>query len=112
MEKTIILLVQLQTVIKLFHWSSKSYSEHIALGELYDSLSESIDTLVESVQGETGILDIKIPQVSKEGLNPITTITNVCKQLELVKKEDWITNQIQEILKDLYKTKYKLINLK
>lgn len=112
MEKIIVLLVQLQTVVKLFHWSSKSYSEHIALGELYDSLSESIDTLVESVQGEEGIFDIKIPQVSKEGLTPVTAITNVCEQLEKVKADDWIVNQLQEILKDLYKTKYKLVNLK
>lgn len=112
MEKTIVLLIQLQNVIKLFHWSTKSYSEHIALGELYDSLTDSIDLLVESVQGEIGIMDIKIPEISKEGLTPIIAIDSVCKHLRDCRTSNWIENQFQEIEKDLYKAKYKLTNLK
>ena len=112
MEKTIILLIQLQNVVKLFHWSSNSYSEHQALGELYDFLSEAIDELVESIQGKQGILKLNIPQVSKEGLSPIIAITNVCENLSTVETEDWIKNEIQEIQKILYKTKYKLEQLK
>ena len=36
----------------ILHWQSKSYSEHVALGEFYDSLSDLVDTLVEAMQGK------------------------------------------------------------
>ena len=34
--------------LKLFHWNTHSYSEHMASDELYETLTKSIDTLVES----------------------------------------------------------------
>lgn len=44
-------LLEAQNQTKLFHWQTSSYSEHVALGGLYDSLSESVDKFVEAYMG-------------------------------------------------------------
>lgn len=39
--------------VKLFHWATMSFAMHKALDELHASLSEKVDTLVESYLGRT-----------------------------------------------------------
>ena len=45
-------LLQFQVFIKIYHWQTKTYSRHIASDKLYDSISNKIDLIVESLQGE------------------------------------------------------------
>lgn len=47
-------LVKVQTQFKFLHWQTKSYSEHITFGKLYDDLSDLIDELVEVWMGKKG----------------------------------------------------------
>lgn len=35
----------------VFHWQTKSYSQHIAFGEFYESFLDNVDELVESIMG-------------------------------------------------------------
>ena len=49
--------------IKLFHWSTLSYSEHMASDELFEELTKKIDTLIES------FLQTRIPIKSTIQLN-------------------------------------------
>ena len=51
-------LLKLQTSSKLAHLASKSFSQHLALGELYDELGDLIDTFIESFQGQYGLLKL------------------------------------------------------
>jgi hypothetical protein len=44
------------TVTHIQHWTTDSYSKHIALAEYYDSVSDLIDSFVESFQGKRGVL--------------------------------------------------------
>ena len=44
-------LVALQFDMKYLHWGTHSFAEHKAFGKIYDSLNESIDTIIESLQG-------------------------------------------------------------
>lgn len=37
--------------LKIYHWSTKSYSRHIASQSLYESLSDSVDKFMETIQG-------------------------------------------------------------
>ena len=46
--------LQLQAQIKILHWHTKSYPEHKAMGKLYDTLDELIDTFVETHSGKYG----------------------------------------------------------
>ncbi len=38
----------------ILHWQTKSFANHMALGEFYQELPELIDALVEATQGVTG----------------------------------------------------------
>ena len=47
----------------LAHWRTKSYAEHVALGDFYDSVVDLIDNLVECYQGNFGIIsDVKLKE--------------------------------------------------
>lgn len=48
----ILTILHTVTNTHILHWQTKSYAEHVALGEFYDSLSDLVDTLVESMQGK------------------------------------------------------------
>lgn len=44
-------LLQMQNQLRIFHWQTKSYAAHKALGQAYESLDGLIDTFVETALG-------------------------------------------------------------
>lgn len=48
-----------QTLIKIFHWQTKNYAQHIASDQLYTTLLNLIDQWVEVYQGKYTILTFK-----------------------------------------------------
>jgi DNA-binding ferritin-like protein len=53
------LFLGLLAQLKIFHWQTKGFARHTALGETYDVLDDLIDTFVEEAMGKYGrfILD-------------------------------------------------------
>ena len=52
------LIIQTKTFlnnVQIAHWHTESYSEHEALGELYDNLDKLNDKLTETYQGSSGL---------------------------------------------------------
>lgn len=47
-------LQELQNQVKYFHWQTKSYAQHQALAKVFDSITELIDTFVETLMGKYG----------------------------------------------------------
>lgn len=47
-------LVTAQQQYKIYHWQTKSFSQHKSFGEIYESLGENIDELIEAYQGRYG----------------------------------------------------------
>lgn len=47
-------LLTILNQIKIYHWQTKSFSEHKALDMAYEALEESIDEFVETYQGIFG----------------------------------------------------------
>jgi hypothetical protein len=43
-----------QNQYKIFHWQTRSYSQHKSFGEIYESLTENIDEFVETFMGKYG----------------------------------------------------------
>jgi len=41
------------------HWATKSFAQHMALGEFYDAVLDDIDKLVEAYQGQYGLIDFE-----------------------------------------------------
>jgi hypothetical protein len=48
-------LLQMQNQLRIFHWQTKSYAAHKALGKAYEGLDGLIDTFVETALGRTEV---------------------------------------------------------
>lgn len=51
-EELVNLLLKLLIDVKIYHWKTKSYAEHKATDQLYESLNENIDKFVEILLGK------------------------------------------------------------
>jgi DNA-binding ferritin-like protein len=61
--KTIITCLDFLNNLKLFHWNTHSYSEHMASDELFEDLTKKIDKLIES------FLQVRVPIRASISLN-------------------------------------------
>lgn len=48
------ILLQILDQLKYLHFQTKSYARHVALGNLYDALSDLVDEFVETYMGKYG----------------------------------------------------------
>ena len=53
-EEITLKLVQIQLQFKFLHWQTFGDAKHKAYGEIYDSMGDNIDRLVESMMGKYG----------------------------------------------------------
>lgn len=109
--------------IKLFHWQTKSYSEHKALDSLFSELVELADELVESTMGKYGRPVLNDVQNSyqldnyQEGSlenfmdSLISCYTQECKNSLNPQSDSDLLNIIDEMVALVNKTKY-LLSLK
>lgn len=74
----------------LAHWKTRSYAEHVALGEYYDGVIDLIDKLVEAYQGYFGLVG-EIPTASPK--------SDIKAQLTL--DAAWINQSRSKIAKDI-----------
>lgn len=90
----------------IMHWMSRKYSEHVALGEIYDALPELIDSVIESYQGKYGLLPFpkQDPIQTLTELNSfVATYRDFCEDSEIQNEIDAIASQIDSTL---YKLKF------
>ncbi len=110
-------VVQLQTQIKFFHWQTKIYAKHNALGELYNTITGNIDEFAEIAMGKYGrivvdglsytfinVSDENVISVIDGGIDICTQITNALD----AKVDTDLLNLRDELLGSLNKTKYRL----
>jgi len=57
MEEMASALMASQTQVHIFHLQTKSYAEHKALQGYYDGVDDLMDSLIESYQGQFGIIE-------------------------------------------------------
>lgn len=101
-------------VLHLAHLKTNSYAQHVALGDLYDSIRDHADDIAELIQGYKGIQNYTIPASSAE--EPIAYLKEVrtyvtSKQAAFNYAPD-IQNKLQDLIGDISKGIYKLENLK
>jgi DNA-binding ferritin-like protein len=96
-----------------------SYAKHVALQDYYDGIVELIDDLAETYQGQYGLLDFaKIGTIGdidySDNIKYFEDLTEfVVKSREGITKDaTHLNNQLDDIISLLYKTLYKLKNLK
>jgi DNA-binding ferritin-like protein len=51
-EKIVKYFLELLNMVKIYHWNTKSYSQHKATDELHERLSENVDKFVEVLLGK------------------------------------------------------------
>lgn len=97
------------------HLETKSYAQHKALGSFYEDILGLTDGLVESYFGKYGIQKIEIGQVKAQDV--VTYFEDLANFIEQAhasvnKKDTWVQNELDSILKTTYSLLYKLKNLK
>ncbi len=106
--------------LKFFHWQTKIYAKHIALGELFDGATELVDDFTETAMGKYGRVDVSglsYDFVNISDANVITAIDdmieksiNLTNVLDATKDTD-LLNLRDELMAKCNKTKY-LLTLK
>lgn len=125
MDKIIKTFLHSVTQTHIFHLGvskfTGSYAAHLALEDYYSSISDMIDELVETYQGQNGIIKLNdenftiSTDCTEENIllyfqNLVNILNNERNNPDL--SDSYIQDQIDDILKLLYKTIYKIKNLK
>lgn len=122
MERIASMFFHSRTQAHIFHTRVTgvgSDAAHRALQAYYEGIVPLIDGVIETYQGQYGLIEYKEVNgidndASKE--NMIKYFDNLCKFLAKERKEEklqmsWLQNDLDNIASLLYSTKYKLINL-
>jgi DNA-binding ferritin-like protein len=104
--------------MKINHWQTKGYARHNAFGEFYNSLSDLIDTFVESAMGKYGrfTLDEETKTIQLSNLSEldmkgmVSTVRDALVQMseQLDSSDTDLLNIRDEILGELNKLSYLL----
>lgn len=119
MEKELLInILQISNQLKVLHWQTDQYSEHMAFGATYDSLDDKFDLLIESYSGKYqrpkfgGITEVKISDYSNIKIDAfISDSIEFFADTFMAEKDAELANVRDEIITDLQKLKY-LLSLK
>lgn len=108
-------LLHSATNTHFFHWSTDSYSKHIALGEYYDGIVELTDAFAEAYMGKYGKFTA-FPSVYHQPKDPIKYLESlqnfVTDARQDLPQDSELQNLIDEIADLINTTTYKLKFLK
>jgi len=90
-----------------------SYAAHKALNNYYEDIVDLIDGLAEAYQGRYGIITgYKMPEAIREDNNARMYFDGLSKFVETIRKQipqdSYIQNEVDEVVKLIESTKYKL----
>lgn len=105
----------LRTAVHLAHFSTQSYSQHMALGEYYEALTDLIDRYAETYMGLEGRVS-KFPRADTPTEAPVTLLEDYLDDIRAEMEEDEQSqaclNILAEIEEQTARTLYKLKNLR
>ena len=122
MERIASMFFHSRTQAHIFHTrvtGPGSFAAHNALQAYYEGIIPLLDGLVETYQGQYGLIEYKeVNGVDNDASieNMIKYFDNLCKFIAKERQDSklqmtWLQNDIDTIASLLYSTKYKLINL-
>ena len=97
------------------HWKTRSYAQHMALGDFHDAVIDQIDEIVECYQGEFGLVGD-----FQAGTVPVSNISTYLKgemawiqaNCEVIANgSDSVDNLIDSLVATYQRAVYKLDNL-
>jgi hypothetical protein len=117
MENIIRNLLMAQRCAHVHHWKTKSFAQHLALGELYEALTDFADSLMEMYMGAHGQDEVHIEQSDPNPFNeqdPVAFVHQLHDGLEAMSEkisEGYLVNKYQELQGIVAQIKYKMDNL-
>jgi hypothetical protein len=114
------LLFHSRTQAHVFHLRTTSYAMHKALNDYYDAIIGIADGIIEAYQGMNGLVTFK-SEVSIDNNastdNVLKYFDMLCTEVDRLRKESslsasFLQNEIDNVCKLLYETKYKIKILK
>lgn len=106
-------LFQSRDTAHIIHLATKSFEVHLALNAYYDGVIDLIDSLIESYQGNYGLVQLKIPSSCyQDPLDYFQSFIQEVRDARKLFKDSNLQNTIDEILDLLSSTLYKLRFLK
>lgn len=106
-------LIYTEAAMHAFHTQNTSYPQHMAIGEYYETLPGLTDSLIESYQGEYGIVKYKpVPCKASDAISHLEELSEYMERNKKLFKDGYLINIIDTICELNYKTLYKLKFLK
>lgn len=111
-------LLHSRTQVHILHLQTESYPEHMALNAYYDGIGPLIDGIVESYQGNYGIVkNYKSHDIEnyKSTESTIKYLKELCTKVDKLRnccKDTYLQNQIDTVCELINTTLYKLRFLK
>jgi hypothetical protein len=99
------------------HLTTNSYAQHVALGEFYDSITDLVDSLIESYQGIYGIVT-ETPNITMPSGAILPLLVQLRKWVMANRDsvgtpdDSELQNDIDSIVTLINRTMYKLKNLR
>ena len=119
MTELLSLLFHARNIAHVQHWKAKSFSVHLALGELYESLVSFADDLAEMYMGRHGTdfeIDLNSNKGSLDESDPVSFISQLYDKLNDLHStfatEEFLVNKFEELQALVSQTRYKLENLR
>jgi hypothetical protein len=105
-------LMHSSTNTQILHRQTKSYAEHVALGEFYEAIIPLVDTLTEAIQGLEGeIIDYPVDYYgpAPSGLEELSSLKEyVAEERKALPQDSEIQNIVDEIADLINSTLYRL----
>lgn len=114
--KFVEMLLHAGTNAHILHLKTKSYAQHKALGEFYESIIELTDDFAEAYQGVYGLITEYPGEYKPPNDDPIMELRNLGARVKTLRKslpqDTELQNLIDEIAGEIDQTLYKLRFLK
>lgn len=105
-----------RNLLHFSHWNTKSLATHLAVGDLYDSIIDNIDDIVETYQGKYGLIDDLKCGACDLPSDIVKHVQDEAKWVEENRSKiscntTAIENLVDNLIASYHKTVYKLKNL-
>jgi uncharacterized protein YicC (UPF0701 family) len=117
-RETISKLLHSRTQSHIFHLQSNSYAEHEALKNYYEDIVDLIDEMVESYQGQYGVINkygnytLNMYKNSEQIISYFEGLADNVEDLRTVTDGNFLQGKLDDVLVLINSTIYKLKNLK
>lgn len=116
-EELVTRVFQARDLAHRTHWATKSYAQHMALGDFYDNIIDDLDSIVECYQGQFGLIGtataasspLKRPDIVEYLHEEFDWIND--SRDEICRGSTQLENLVDSLLERYSVTLYKLENL-